>query len=518
MTTHVPVLVAGGGPVGLATALELAHHGVRSLVVEPRTQVSWLRPRAKTTSARTMELFRRWGIADAVRAEAPLPVSWSDRVVFTTGLLGREITWFDRCFGLDLGGDDRAAEAGQQIPQPALEQVLRAEVTSNPLTTLLTGWTVAAVTEDTHGVAATLTGPDAAERRVRADYLVGADGAASTVRAAIGARYVGSADERPNYNIVFRAPGLAERVPHGPAVHYWVLGATQPGMLGRLDLTDTWWAIAQGLSAERGDADPLRVVRNLVGADIDAEILATDPWTAKMLLADSYGTDRVFLAGDAAHLNPPWGGHGFNTGIGDAVNLGWKLAAVVHGWAPSTLLKSYAAEREPIARRTIAEAVRNMAVLGPELADPRLHGSTAEFESARPLVARAVQEAKDSEFHSLDLVLDYTYRGSPVLCDSGGPRLPHRWLGPGDSLYDHLGPEFTLLGDTRHPLVPEFADAAAAQGIPLTVLHQPVAGLTLVRPDQHVAWTSADGADAAAVLRRAVGHADPIAPYDEEPR
>lgn len=477
-------------------------------MVEPREQVSWLRPRAKTTSARSMELFRRWGLADRVREAAALPVSWSDEAVFTTGLLGREITRFRGCFGLDLAGDDLVAEAGQQIGQPAIEQVLREAVAASPHAYLRTGWTVTGLAEDPDGVTATLSGPSGAAEQVRSDYLVGADGAWSTVREAIGVVYEGSADERPNFNIVFRAPGLGDRVPHGPAVHYWVLNPDRPGLVGRLNLDDLWWCIAQGVSQEQGEADPLGLVRALVGEDIDAEIVATDPWKAKLLLAQRYGTSRVFLAGDAAHLNPPWGGHGFNTGIGDAVNLGWKLAAVLSGWAPAALLDSYEAERRPVAAQTIAEAARNMATLAPELADPRLAGGEAEFAAARPAVARAVQESKDGEFHSLDLVLGYTYRGTPLVTGPAGGRLDHRWLGPGDSLFDHLGRGFTLVGDLDRPETERFVKAAAAEGVPLDLFDHPPTGLALVRPDQHTAWTaSGDGpSDPREILRRATGH------------
>ncbi|MGR6913869.1 FAD-dependent monooxygenase [[Actinomadura] parvosata] len=492
----MPVLIAGGGPVGLATAVELAHHGVRCLVVEPRETVSWLRPRAKTTSARSMELLRRWGLAETLRSRAPLAVSWSDEAVFVTGLLGREITRIGGCFGLDLVGSDLAAEPGQQVPQPLVEEVLREAVGD----ALLTGWQVAGLQEDADGVTVRITSGDE-EREVRAQYVVGCDGPRSVTRAAIGSKYEGRQDERPNFNVVFRAPGLAERMPHGPAVHYWVLNPAQPGMLGRLDLKDTWWCIAQGVRAE--DADPVQLIRNLAGADIDVEILATDPWTARMLLADRYATDRVFLAGDAAHQNPPYGGHGFNTGIGDAVNIGWKLAAVLHGWAPASLLATYESERRPVAADTIEEAARNMATLAPELADPALMGDDAEFEKVRPAVAEAVLRTKDSEFHSLDLVLGYTYAGSSIVSSGAGERLPHRWLAPGESLYDRLGPAFSLVGDQRSPGAAVVVAEAAELGVPLRVVDLPGEPLALVRPDQHVAWR---GGDPSGALRMALGH------------
>jgi len=490
-----PVLVVGGGPVGLATALELAHHGIASTVIEPRQTVSWLRPRAKTVSARTMELFRRWGLAGSLRERAALPVAWSQEAVFATALLGREVTRIDRCFGLELTGDERVAESGQQAPQPLVEQLLREAAADTTLVTLRTGVRVTAVRQTAEAVTAQLSDG----RTVRAAYAVGADGSRSVTRTAIGARYEGEADARPNVNIVFRAPGLAGRVPHGPAVHYWILNPDQAGLIGRLDLADTWWCIAQGVA--EADADPPRILRTLLGADHEMEILATDPWRARMLLVDRYAAGRIFLAGDSAHQNPPWGGHGFNTGVGDAVNLGWKLAAVLDGWAPAALLDSYEAERRPIAAQTIAAAARNMSTLAPELADPRLTGTDAEFARARPAVAEAVHRTKDGEFHSLDLVLGYSYRGSPVIARDAGERLPHRWLAPGDSLYDHLGRELTLLGRS-----PEFADAARRAGIPLHLYDDGRPDLVLVRPDQHVAWHGAAADDALAILRQTVGH------------
>jgi 2-polyprenyl-6-methoxyphenol hydroxylase-like FAD-dependent oxidoreductase len=227
-----PVLIAGGGPAGLAAAMELSLHGVRSTVIEPRRSVSWLRPRAKTTSARTMEHFRRWGIARTVRERAPLPQDWSDEVVFCITLLGAEVTRFDRCFGLDLRHDEvhhdeRTAEGGQQAPQPLIEFILREAAGQRPEITLVTGASVASVTQDGDGVLADIQpveGPaDSGAYQIRARYAIGCDGPRSTVRDQIGVRMEGEHDSRPNYNVVFRSDPLGSLVQHGNAVQYWVL-------------------------------------------------------------------------------------------------------------------------------------------------------------------------------------------------------------------------------------------------------------------------------------------------------
>src|SRR3954452_2273093 len=173
--------------------------------------------------------------------------------------------------------------------------------------------------------------------------------------------------------------------------------------MGRLDLDGTWWAIVQGVSDDPADADAVELVRALAGDEIDVEVLATDPWSARMLLADRYRGERVFLVGDAAHLNPPWGGHGFNTCVGDAVNLGWKLAAVLQGWAPESLLDSYEAERRPVALRTIDAAGSQEAFLAPSFAAPDLDHDGPAGRARRESLVPALQ-VKDAEFHSLGLV------------------------------------------------------------------------------------------------------------------
>lgn len=560
LPAEIPVLISGGGPSGLFLALDLANRGIRSIVIEPRTAIDPDRPRAKTTNARTMTHLRRLGLATALREAAPLPVEFAQDIIFCTSLTGREIRRFTNAFQLETGQYEAQPECGQQVPQPVLETVLRDAVAASEHTTLLTGLRVeeyVASGPDSGTVAGTgagqqVTVADAAGglRTVRCRFLAGADGISSAVRRSLGLRLEGGSAALSNISILFRSGDLADTISLDPAVQYWVLGPGAAGMVGRMDLDQTWWAIIQGVDARGAgtpdgdtqddggapDLDPVALVRELVGADVEVDVIATDPWTARMLLAPSYGHGGVFLVGDAAHQNPPWGGHGFNTCIGDAANLAWKIAAVLDGWAGPELLDSYELERRPVAERTIIDAVTNGKALAYHFVDPALELEGAEGEAAR-VRAHDALGVKRSEFDSLGLVLGYSYAASPLVIPDGSPVpaedpirytpsaspgavLPHAWLDDSTSVYDVLGDGFTLLVDAgalAGSAVDPYADvlaAAADRRIPLTVAAVGpdrnglpmaewwAAEAVLVRPDQHVAWrgSSADSASRALLV------------------
>lgn len=528
------VLVVGAGPVGLAAAIELGHRGIRVCVVEESAELGF-NPRAKTTNIRSMELMRRWGIADAVRAAAPLPRDYRHDIVFATSLAGFEVARIRDALGFGMARDERFSESGQWIPQYRLAKVLMDHAASLPSVDLAFGRRMISFAEGPHGVEAEILDlAGGGTERIAASYLVGADGARSTVRKQLGIAMQGQHAFARNCGYVIRAPGLAHLHRLGEAVMYWIINPACPSIIGPMDRDDLWFFgwLALPEHVDPASLDPKDLVRRATGLDFPFEVLASDPWVCHRLLAERYRAGRVFLAGDACHLHPPMGGYGMNMGIGDAVDLGWKLAAVLQGWGGPNLLDSYAAERRPVHERVLNEAVENYGFLAHHMVREKIGAPGPEGDAVRAKVGEEIVRMKAREFKNLGVVLGSRYRDSPVIVPDGsapppeefqayepsahpGCLAPHRWLADGSSLYDHIGPGFTLVA--RNGAAREagaLAEAARARNVPFAVFGHDDPALAdlyraryaLVRTDHFVAWRGdAVPDDAGALIDRVRG-------------
>ncbi len=532
MTERVDVLIAGAGPVGLAAAIELGQRGVRCLVVERNDRVGYS-PRAKTTNVRTREHLRRWGLADALRAASPISPDYPSDVVFATRMNGPLLARFENALSGSRARNNLYSEEAQWVPQYVLEEVLREHAVSLPGVAVAFNTELATFAETGGAVLSDLRDvATGGTRRVESAYLIGADGARSGVREAIGATMVGEGAFSRNYSIIFRSPELAGRHPHGRAIMYWMVNEDVPSLLGPMDEKGLWMFMATKLPGDVDPAsvDPVDLIRRGTGLrDLPVEVVGTDPWVAHRLVADRYATGRVYLAGDSCHLHPPFGGFGMNMGIGDAVDLGWKMAATLQGWGGPDLLSSYEEERRPAHERTIAEAVINYGAVGNQLVRPGLEDPGPVGEATRQEVRDVIEATKIREFKTLGVVLGMRYADSPIVVPDGsepppehfmlyvpsahpGCLAPHLWLRDGSSLYDHFGQGFTLLateGDGSE--AGALAAAAAARKLPLRVVAPAdprlrgryEARFALIRPDQYVAWRGdAVPADADGLLAR----------------
>ena len=531
MTETTEVLVVGAGPVGLALAIELGSCGIQVVVAERNVRAG-AAPRAKTTNVRTHTLLRRWGIADRLTAASPLGVDYPYNVTFVTRLSGHCLARFEDCFDASPVRSDDYPEHGQWIPQYTLEKVLREHALTLPSVELRFDTTLVSAREDADRVTADLRSAERGEHQIEARYLIGADGARSRVRELVGAKMHGRHGLSRNYNIVFRAPGLAEAHPQGKAVMYWQSNADGASLIGPMDADDVWFFMPTGLGEGQTlskDEAAAAIVR-ATGIDLPYEILSHDEWKASELLADRYRRGRMFLAGDACHLHPPFGGYGMNMGIGDGVDLGWKIAAVLRGWGGGALLDSYEAERRPVHQAVIAEAVANHAVLGGQIWRDGMEDESPAGEALRAEVGAYILSTKWREFHTLGTVLGLGYEGSPMVeNEPGSPPerdgrvyrptarpgylAPHAWMDDGRSLYDHFGAGFALvvLDGADQTQVAAAVQSAEALSTPLQVVRAPGrklralydAELALVRPDQHVAWRGSRWRDD--LLRGAIG-------------
>jgi 2-polyprenyl-6-methoxyphenol hydroxylase-like FAD-dependent oxidoreductase len=516
MSVDIDVLVVGAGPVGLALAIELGTRGVRVLVAE-RSARAGSAPRAKTTNVRTRTHLRRWGLADRLAEASPLGISYPNDVMFVTRLAEHRLAYFKDAFNAAPERSPLYPEHAQWIPQYTLEKLLREHAQSLPTVELRFDATFHSTEQDGDTVVSVLENEAGEQSRVSSHYLVGADGARSTVRGVIGAKMEGRYGLSRNYNIVFRAPGMPQSHPHGRAVMYWQTSSHGASLIGPMDRDDVWFFMPTGMKDGEtlSNDQAAQAIALATGIDLPYEILSTDEWIASRLLADRYRKGSIFLAGDACHLHAPFGGYGMNMGVGDGVDLGWKIAANLQGWGGPALLDSYEIERRPLHEAVMEEATANHALLGSQLYREGLDDDTPEGEALRTEVGALIQSTKGREFHTLGTVLGLAYEVSPIIAHEDGPApehtgqvyrpnarpgslAPHAWLSDGRSIYDLFGQGFALIvSDLADKVEVAAAESQArALRIPLTVVRPEgvdvaklyEADLVLVRPDQHIAW------------------------------
>lgn len=510
-----PVLIVGGGPVGLAVSLDLALRGIASIVIEkqPRTGAELL-AKASALNERSLEICRWWGIRDAVANCVPDDVNMDN--VYCTSLDGHLLGVDPRPPARDRIAPYGALEIMRKIPQYEFDAILARTLAGTPRAQVLYGHNCDRIEQDDTGVTAYVTETGTGRRKtVRARYAVAADGASSNIRRQLGLRFDGpvlsySASVMLRANLDGTKFGIRNRYMFIDTTGTWA-------NLTAINLRDLWRLTIIGDETKKFDPENHDIssdVRRAFGPDYPFEILHVSYWRRSECIIEKYRHGRVLFAGDSAHTTSPTGAHGLNTGIGDALALGWMLHGVLSGYAGPGLLDAYEAERRPVAMRNSAVSTQNFKswISGYDFSkvlDEGPAGDAARHEAGQALSSNLYQE-----WTSPGTALGYRYEHSPVIVPDGTPqppdevhkyvptsrpghRAPHAWLGDGRSIIDLFGREFVLLMFPGAPDVNDLIKAAEERIVPLSVVTVDAAPeaeslyqrkLVLVRPDGHVAW------------------------------
>ncbi|MEO9231551.1 MAG: FAD-dependent oxidoreductase [Devosia sp.] len=520
MLHKTSVLVAGGGPVGLALAGDLGWRGVQCTLIE-RGDGSISQPKMDMVGIRSMEFCRRWGIVPWIES-AGYNRDYPQDCAWVTDLNGHEFGREPFPSPSQEKAPSQSPQKRERCPQNFFDPVLRRFAERSPDVSLK--FNTDLLTFSDHGdrvVAEVRDTQSGVTHQIEADYLVGCDGGSSNVRQALDIEMAGDAVLTYTTNVIFRCEGLERLHTKKPAYRYIFIGpegtwATLVAINGR----DQWRFSLIGDEQRRTltEEEARRAIVRAVGVLFDFEILSMLPWVRRQLVAKQYGRGRVFIAGDAAHLTSPTGGFGMNTGLLDAVNLSWKLAGALRGWAGGELLPSYEAEQQPVAVRNVSEAGENLRrMLSPRILKPDpavFNQDDPQIEAARKEYGARYTEMMRREWFSIGIHLGYVYENSPIIVPDGTPkppdevssytpnarpgsRAPHVWLQDGRSILDLFGRSFVLLRfGADAPDIGGLKTAAQRVGLPLEIvdlvdaqaraLYQ--SRLVLVRPDGQVAW------------------------------
>jgi 2-polyprenyl-6-methoxyphenol hydroxylase-like FAD-dependent oxidoreductase len=512
----VPVLVVGGGPVGLALAGDLGWRGIACTLVE-QSDGSIYQPRMDLVGVRTMEFCRRWGIVPAVEG-SPYPRDYAQDNIYLTSLTGYELGR-ERFPGIGQAPPPKESpQRRERCPQNMFDPILRAFAASQNNVALRYRTRLVSFTQNIDVVAAVIENAETGAREeILARFIVGCDGARSLVRETLGIAMQGNPVLTYTTNVIFRCPHLLSLHDKGKAYRHIFIGpegtwSTIVAINGR----DEWrFSIIGGAEQRDYTTDDIKAaIRRAVGRDFDFEILSVLPWVRRELVAERYRDGRGFIAGDAAHVMSPTGGFGMNTGIQDVVDLSWKLAATIEGWGGEGLLDSYSIERQPIGTRNVTEASGNLRRMLSVPPQPNLLDDTPQGAATREKVGREFSETMRREWFTLGAHLGYRYENSPICWPDGsaapaddprvyvptarpGHRAPHAFLADGRSTLDLFGRGFALIGfGAEAAEAAPLLEAAKKRNLPLTftaIAEPHIADLyerkfVLVRPDGHVAW------------------------------